>query len=304
VLNRRGFIIGALALGGCAPAIVTTPSKRIAVTIDDFNVRFNIRLNPRERNERILETFAKHNHKAAGFVTGRFVDNVFGDEVVQSWSDAGHMIGNHSYMHMNASNEDAAEIKADILKNDVLLSKYSAYEKIFRFPFLAEGGSVEKVADYRAFMKRHGFQNAAVTVDSIDWFTADRIEKRLRSDDKADIDPYRKYYVTAVVKLAEHFHRLAERIGYSDIPHSMLMHHNVLNGLFLDDVLSALKAQGWSMVDAKEAFEHPIYKLEPEMPTRGRSLISVLAQEQGIKDTGFPEAYKEWGKKTMDALRL
>jgi len=304
VLNRRGFIIGALALGGCAPAIVTTPSKRIAVTIDDFNVRFNIRLNPRERNERILETFVKHNHKAAGFVTGRFVDNVFGDEVVQSWSDAGHMIGNHSYTHMNASNKDAAEVKADILKNDVLLSKYSAYEKIFRFPFLAEGGSVEKVADYRAFMKRHGFQNAAVTVDSIDWFTADRIEKRLRSDDKADINPYRKYYVTAVVKLAEHFHRLAERIGYSDIPHSMLMHHNVLNGLFLDDVLSALKAQGWSMVDAKEAFEHPIYKLEPEMPTRGRSLISVLAQEQGIKDTGFPEAYKEWGKKTMDALRL
>ena len=84
----------------------------------------------------------------------------------------------------------------------------------------------------------------------------------------------------------------------------MLMHHNILNGLFLDDVLTALIENGWSMVDAKEAFEHPVYKLEPQMPTRGRSLLSVLAQEQGIKDTGYPEAYRGWGEKTMDALGL
>ena len=304
MLNRRRFIVGALVLGGCAPAVVTKPAKRIAVTMDDFNMGFNIRLNPRERNERILETFAKHNHKAAGFVTGRFVDTMFGDEVVQSWSDAGHMIGNHTYTHLNSSNEDVKTVKADILKNDVLLSKYSGYEKIFRFPFLAEGGSIEKISDYRDFLKVHGFQNAAVTVDSIDWSTTDRMEKRLREDDNADLEPYREYYVNAVIVLAEHFQSLAERVGYSDLPHAMLMHHNVLNGLFLDDVLTALKAQGWSMIDAKEAFAHPIYKLEPETPTRGRSLLSVLAQEQGIMNTGYPKAYYGWGKKTMDDLGL
>jgi peptidoglycan/xylan/chitin deacetylase (PgdA/CDA1 family) len=304
MMNRRGFIVGALAFGGCAPAVVTNPVKRIAVTMDDFSLDFNIRLNPRERNERILETLAKHNHKAAGFVTGRFVDSVFGDEIVQSWSDAGHLIGNHTYTHMNSSDEDAETIKADILKNDVLLSKYASYEKIFRFPFLAEGGSLDKIADYRAFMKEHGFQNAAVTMSTIDWYTTDRMEKRLKADDKADLEPYRKYYVTAVVTLAEHFQTLAERLGYGDIPHSMLMHHNILNGLFLDDVLTALKGQGWSLVDAKETFEHPLYKLEPKTPARRRSVLSVLAQEQGITDTGYPEAYRGWGKKTMDALGL
>jgi len=304
MLDRRQFIVGALALGGCAPAVVTKSTKRIAVTMDDFGLGFNIRLNPRERNERILETFARHNHKAVGFVTGRFVDNVFGDEIVQSWSDAGHMIGNHTYNHMNSSDEDAEIIKADILKNDVLLAKYPTYEKIFRFPFLAEGGSIEKVSDYRSFMTANGFQNAAVTVDTIDWSTASRMEGRLKQDDKANLEGYREYYVESVVRLAAHFQNLAERIGYPDLPHAMLMHHNVLNGLFLDDVLTALKADGWSMVDAKEAFEHPIYKLEPKTPTRGRSLISVLAIEQGITDTGFPNAYRGFGKKTMDALGL
>lgn len=304
MLNRRSFIVGTLALGGCAPAVVTKPLKRIAVTMDDFSLGFNIRLNPRERNERILETFAKHNHKAAGFVTGRFVDSMFGDEVVKAWSSTGHLVGNHSYTHMNSSDEDAETIKADILKNDDLLSKYAGYEKIFRFPFLAEGGSPEKIANYRSFLKNHGFQNAAVTVDSIDWFTTGRMEERLRMDDKAYLEAYRKYYVEAAVKLAEHFQSLAERVGYPDIPHSMLMHHNILNGLFLDDVLTALKEQGWSLINAKEAFEHPIYKLEPKTPTRGRSILSVLAQEQGITDTGYPDAYKGWGKKTMDALGL
>lgn len=304
MMNRRGFIIGALALGGCAPSVVTKPAKRIAVTMDDFNIGFGIRLNPRERNERILEAFAKHKHKAAGFVTGRMVDSMFGDEVVKSWSNAGHLIGNHTYSHLNSSEEDSSAIKADILKNDKLLSKYPTYEKIFRFPFLAEGGSVEKIADYRAFLKTHGFQNAAVTVDSIDWFTTERLENRLRSDDHADLEPYRDYYVEAVLRLANHFEGLAARVGYPNIPHAMLMHHNILNGLFLGDVLTALKADGWSLIDAKEALEHSIYKLEPETPTRGRSLLSVLAQEQGIEDTNYPEAYLGWGEKTMDALRL
>lgn len=304
MLNRRGFIIGALALGGCAPSVVTKPAKRIAVTMDDFNLGFNIRLNPRERNERILQAFAKHKHKAAGFVTGRFVDDVFGDEVVQIWSDAGHMIGNHTYTHLNSSDEDAEHVKADILKNDILLSKYPAYEKILRFPYLAEGGTPAKVSEYRSFMKANGFENGAVTVDTIDWYTTDRMEARLKKDPNAELEPYRDYYVEAVVKLAEHFQSLAERIGYPDIPHSMLMHHNILNGLFMDDVLTALKDEGWSMIDAKEMFAHPLYKLEPETPTRSRSLISVLAVEQGVTDTGFPQAYRNWGKKTMDALGL
>jgi len=95
MFNRRGFIIGTFAVGGCAPSVVTAPAKRIAVTMDDFDLGFNIRLNPQERNERILAAFDSHNHKAAGFVTGRFVDSMFGNEVVQSWSDADHLIRNY-----------------------------------------------------------------------------------------------------------------------------------------------------------------------------------------------------------------
>jgi len=80
------------------------------------------------------------------------------------------------------------------------------------------------------------------------------IKNRLRSDGNADLEPYRDYYVEAVLRLANHFQGLAGQVGYPNIPHAMLMHHNILNGLFLNDVLTALKADGWSLIDAKEGW--------------------------------------------------
>lgn len=272
--------------------------------MDDFNLNFAEILSPSDRNERILSALAKQNHKGAGFVTGQFVNNEIGDKVVKSWSKAGHFLGNHTYAHMNSTDEDVKVIEADILKNDELMSNYAGYEKIFRFPFLAEGGEPSKIEHYRRFLSRHGFRPGPVTIDSIDWYTSSRLERRLRSNPSADLSAYREYYVEMVVTLASHFQSLAERLDYPDLPHTLLVHHTLLNGLFLDDVLSALKKDGWGFVDAREAFDHPIYALEPKTPTRGRSLLSVLAAEKGLSETGFPDIYRGFGEKTMDALGL
>ena len=305
MITRRAFLTSAAALAACsqAPDTQGLPQKLMAVTMDDFNLGFDVRLTPRARNDAILAAFNAYNHKAAGFVTGDFVNTDFGRDVVQSWSDAGHMIGNHTWSHMNSTEVKASIIKADILKNDAALSHISGYEKILRFPFLAEGGSPEKVADYRAFMAEHGFANAPVTIDSIDWFTTDRMEKRLREDAEADLSGYRDYYVKAVREISQQKHRLALRLGYTDLPHTLLVHHNVLNGLFLKDVMDALAVDGWRFVDAKTALAHPLYKLQPKTPNRGRSVLSVLAQEQGI-DPQFLPAYRGFGKETMEGLGL
>jgi len=305
-MKRRSFLVGATASAfvACAPNVIPKARPRLAVTMDDFNLNFDKVLTPWERNERILSALAKRNHKAAGFVTGQHVNNEIGDKVVTSWSKAGHLLGNHTYTHMNSTDEDEAVIEADILKNDELMSNYAGYEKIFRFPFLAEGGNPVKIENYRHFLDQQGFRSAPVTIDTIDWYTTSRLEKRLKQDPSADLSAYRDYYVKMVVSLANHFQSLGERLGYTDLPHAMLMHHTVLNGLFLEDALSALEANGWGFVDAREVFEHPIYALRPKTPTRGRSLLSVLAIEKGLKKTHFPDIYRGFGEKTMDALGL
>ncbi len=303
-MNRRAFLASAAALAACSQSPQhAAPKKLISITMDDFNLGFDIRLSSPARNGAILAAFAAYKHKAAGFITGRFVDTELGRAIVQSWSDAGHLIGNHTWSHMNSTDVDAEIIKADILKNDEALSRFDGYEKILRFPYLAEGGTPEKVADYRAFMAKNGFSNAPVTIDSIDWFTTDRMEKRLRENAKADLAAYRDYYVKAVREISEQKHQLALRLGYKDLPHTLLVHHNVLNGLFLKDVMDALVADGWGFVDAKTALSHPLYALKPQTPNSGRSVLSVLAQEAGI-DAQFPEQYRGWGKETMESLGL
>lgn len=302
--------VATLTASACAPASMTPkmPQKRLAVTMDDFGLGFNKVLTPTQRNAAILAALAKHGHKAAGFVSGNLA--VAGGEraalaqvVIQSWSDAGHLIGNHTWSHNNSSETDADIVKADILKNHDYLSQFPAYEKIFRFPYLAEGKEPEKIEIYRAFMREQGFQNAAVTIETYDWFVSERIETRITQNAAADLSGYRDYYVKTVVELAAFRHALALELGYSDLPHAMLMHHNILNGLYLDDVLTALAADGWSFVDARDVFAHPLYKLTPETPNRGRSVLSVLAQEKGI-DVNLPKAYRGFGKSMMESLGL
>lgn len=305
-MKRRNFLAGVVATPfiACSPSVVTKQRPRIAVTMDDFNLGFYRVLTPMERNNRILSALEKHNHKAAGFVTGGFVESDLGRDVVQSWSDAGHMIGNHSFTHMNSTDEPADIVKADILKNDAALSQFGGYQKIFRFPFLAEGGTPEKILIYREFLQENGFQPGTVTVDSIDWYTASRLEARLTENPQADTSDYRDYYIQTVLDMAQHFETLAGILDYPNLPHALLMHHNILNGLYLDDVLMALKSTGWDLVDAKDVFEHPFYRLQPETPTRGRSLLSVIAQEKGYNNISIPKRYQGFGKKTMDALGL
>lgn len=305
-MKRRHFLAGLATTPfiACSPAVITKSRPRIAVTMDDFDLSFDKVLSPKVRNDRILEALEKHKHKAAGFVTGGFVESDLGQQVVQSWSDAGHMIANHTFTHMNSTDEPAESIKADIIKNDAALSQYEGYQKIFRFPFLAEGGTLDKVTIYREFLRENGFQPAVVTVDSIDWYTTSRLEARLLENPEADTTGYRDYYIQAVLDMAHHFETLAGILGYSNLPHALLVHHNILNGLYLEGVLNALKANGWDLVDAKEAFEHPFYGLQPETPTRGRSLLSVIAQEKGYTNISIPKRYHGFGEKTMDALGL
>jgi len=305
MINRRMFLLAGAALAACGPKPegAHEPKKLMAVTMDDFNLGFDVKLAPDARNDAILAAFAAHNHKAAGFISGEYVDNALGRDVVKSWSDAGHLIGNHTWSHMNSSDEDAEVIKADILKNHDYLSQVAGYENILRFPYLAEGGTPEKVQLYRKFMAANKMANAPVTISSMDWFTTDRMEKRLREDAKADLSGYRDYYITAVREVSEQKHQLARRLGFENLPHTLLVHHNILNALFLKDVMDALVSDGWGFVDAKTALGHPLYAMQPATPNRGRSVLSVLAQEADV-DPQFPKAYRGWGKETMESLGL
>ena len=313
-MNRRHFLAAgtaAFSLAACSQGVPLPPPqgrKRLAVTMDDFNIARTPGPDSDGRNAAILAAFDAHRVKAAGFVTGMFIERAGRMDLVQHWADAGHLIGNHTYTHPHASQISVEAFQADTLQNHAYLQAVSTYQAILRFPFLDEGGEVETRDAHRRWMAETGFRNAPVTIDTQDWSITARLLERQAAVPDVDPAPFGAFYTAHVVELANHYHRLASALGYDDLIHTLLVHHTVLNGLFLGDVMNALAADGWTFEDAAVALDQPVMALQPDTPNGGRSVLDVIAYERS-QATGFspspsPERQKRFARSAMDDAGL
>lgn len=307
-MNRRIFLAGLAALAGCRDSRSNSPAnqhqKRMAITMDDFDLGFDIGLTQKARHENILSAFDAVGHKAAGFVTGNFVASKFGQEVVREWLGNGHVIANHTWIHAHANEMESSAYLADIKKNQDYMNGIPGTSKFFRFPYLDDGRDRGQQFELFAGLDDLGLRNAPVTMDTVDWYTSSRMEAALQANPNTDLSPYRDYYVNMCVTLSNHWDSVAKALGFKSLPHLTLMHHNVLNGHFLKDVLLALQADGWMFVDAADALAFSAYHPIPSEPTKGRNWLTLKSRELDIEVQPFPEQYVGFGRKTMDALGL
>ena len=56
----------------------------------------------------------------------------------------------------------------------------------------------------------------------------------------ADLTPFRSTYLAHLRQRAETYRDLSRRLFGRDIPQVMLLHHNLINALFLDDAIQQL----------------------------------------------------------------
>ena len=63
--------------------------------------------------------------------------------------------------------------------------------------------------------------------------------------------------------------------------HTILMHYNLLNGLFLGDLIEMFKSKGWQFIDASEALTDPIFSAKPNVLPAGESIVWALAKADG-----------------------
>lgn len=312
-MNRRtftrslGLSIAALNFGG-VPAIARKPAPQFSITMDDFNWRDAVKLAPTARNYAILQTLAAHSHKAALFVVGRNIDNEVGKLLLEWWDRAGHMIANHTYSHreFNAREVNVEEYQQDIMRAEALLREFPRFKKYFRFPMLKEGDTAAKRDAMRAFLAKHGYRNGHVTIDNSDWAIDLRLTARLRNDPAADVKPYRDFYLEHMWARSEYYDALAQRVLGRPIKHTLLVHFNLLNGLFLNDLLAMYKAKGWQLVDAEEAFTDPVFSSKPKVLPAGESIVWSLAKENGTiaKSLRYPAEDGEYETARMNKLGL
>ena len=293
---------------GAATVVRAAPSRApgIAVTIDDFDLADTPLLTGAERDRHIRATLASHRIKAAGFVAGKYVHGPVSDVVLGGWSREGHLLGNHSFSHAYYDTQDPDAYMADILKCEALLSPYSAFRKLFRYPFLAEGKTARARDALRQRLHAAGYRIGHVTIDTSDWAIDGRLRKRLASDPKADLAPYREFYLQHLWDRASFYDGLAQKLFGASIDHTLLLHHRLTTALFLGDALDMFKSRGWRLVDAQTAFASPVFALEPTSLPSGQSLVWAVAKERGGYDSllRYPGEDGGYEDAKMDALGL
>lgn len=217
------------------------------------------------------------------FVTGGNVDDAEGKALLQRWNDAGHYLANHTYEHrrLGRANSNMPWFGEDLLRCHELLRNYSQFRRLFRFPTLHEGDTVEQRDTARAFLRTHGYRNGRVTIDASDWYYDLRLKERLKADDQFKVNQYQQPYVDHILDRARYYDDMSRQVLGRSVRHTLLIHYNLINTLFLDKLLEAFDRAGWAFADADEAFTDNVYKLEPKVLPAGQSLLWMLAKETG-----------------------
>lgn len=297
-----------MGLGFARRTTFASQSPQLAITMDDFAWSANnIRLNGEERNQAILSALTKHSLKAALFVQASNIDDDKGKQLLKTWDTAGHLIGNHTYSHRNYHNPDITPqaFATDILHAEQLLKDFPRFRKIFRFPLLKEGDTAVKRDSLRSFLSQNGYHNGYVTIDASDWFVDSRLRKRLEKNPSADLAPYRDFYLAHMWDRAQYYDGLARALGRT-VKHTILTHFNLLNALYLSDLIQMFKSRGWQLVDAEEAFTDPVFAALPKTVPAGESIVWALAKETGKfdKELRYPGEDDIYEKPKMDKLGL
>jgi peptidoglycan/xylan/chitin deacetylase (PgdA/CDA1 family) len=297
-----------LVLHGSPGHCENAAARELAITIDDLdlNAEDSPLLDPDRRNDAILAALHREKLQAAIFVCGMRVDNARGREHLLAWSRAGHLIGNHSYSHLYLPRAGFEKFSADVTRGEAVIADLPQFRKLFRFPYLKEGATREQRDEMRAFLAARGYRPGYVTIDTSDWAIDARLRKRLAADPKADLQPYRRFYLDHIWERASYYDRLASDVLHRPVRHTILLHHSLLNALFLPDLFAMFESKGWKLIDASEAFADPIFSASPDIVPAGESIIWQLAKQTGRFDgqLRYPAEDGVYEDPRMDALGL
>jgi peptidoglycan/xylan/chitin deacetylase (PgdA/CDA1 family) len=297
----RLFAVCALLAAQCAFA------QSVAVTFDDGpSLAITPRLSPGERNAALLAALAKHKVQAALFVTANNgATQPAGLALARSWGAAGHAIGNHTMSHpdLHAPAVTLGAYQQEILDCDRIIAPLPGYQKWFRFTFLREGNTPEKRDGMRRFLQAQGYRNAYVTLDTSDWRLNDKLAEVLGKNPDADLAPVKAAYLSHIRQRAEAYRWLSQQLQGRDIPQVLLLHHNLINALWLDEVLAQFRSMGWTFTTPAAAFADPVYRLQPERAAPGQSLLLSMARTLGMGKFEGWERIVDDGDFEIEALR-
>jgi peptidoglycan/xylan/chitin deacetylase (PgdA/CDA1 family) len=278
--------------------------KSIALTFDDGPDMADMTgLSAAERNAAILSQLADAHIKSILFVTRTDADKKRND-LIRQWGKDGHEIGNHTATHPDFEEVSLADYEREFRACEKAIRNMPGFTPRFRFPYLKEGDTVEKREGFRAFLDSNGYKPGPVSVDASDWYYSKRLRDRLTKEPKADRLPYRDAYLRHLYDRAEYYDGLSRAVLGRSVAHVLLLHHNLINALFLKDVVQMFRDRAWTIVDSETAFQDPVYEMRTDILPAGESILWALAKQKGIPGLRSPGEDDVYEKPILDRLHL
>ena len=285
--NESVATLRLLCLAVLAAAIASANSalpQQIAFTWDDLPA--HSALPPSETrveigHKLIAAMKSAHMPLVYGFVNGVAVQREPDSApMLEDWRNAGLLLGNHTWSHMNLNTSSLADWEADLLKNEPVLEKHSgdADWHWLRYPFLAEGDTSEERAEARMFLAAHKYRIAAVTMSFGDYMWNEPYARCAAKNDTAATTQLETTYLDAAAADARFRRAMSKALFGHDIPYVLLMHVGAFDARMLPRLIQQYESKGFSFVTLKEAESDPFYasSIDPSLPEGPDSLEGAM----------------------------
>ena len=271
---------------GTAIATIADGSKRIALSFDDAPRGPGAFLDAAIRPQMLTAALTRAGVKQAVFFTNPARIDASNDAAAQlrGYAAAGHVLANHTATHPVLSDVSADRFLADVDAAEAWLKPEQGYRPWFRFPQLDEGGKdVTKRDAVRAGLRARGLRNGYVTADGWDWYLESLTIRAKKSGRRIDQNALRDLYVETHILAAKFANGLARRALGRAPAHILLLHETDLAALYIEDLVKALRADGWTIISADEAYLDPMGKEQPVIADANGTLIQMISWDKGVK---------------------
>jgi len=111
-----------------------------------------------------------------------------------------------------------------------------------------------------------------------------------------------KAYVESLMESVRFYADMAEHHLGLGPAHTLLLHENDLVAMFIGDLIRALQAESWTIIDARKAYEDPIANIVTDTLFNGQGRVAAMARVKGVRprdlvhraeDTIYLEQYFE-----------
>jgi peptidoglycan/xylan/chitin deacetylase (PgdA/CDA1 family) len=282
-----------------------TSAQQMAITFDDLPAHGLLppELSRLDVANSILATLsAQQMPPTYGFINGAKADGRATLAVLQAWRSAGQPLGNHTWMHRDFNDLTVTQFETEITKNEPMLGQFMSGQDWhwFRYPFLREGQTARKTQTVRAWLAKHGYQVAQVTMDFEDYLWNPAYERCAAKHDDAAIAKLHDSYLNTASQYLALSRELSHMIYGRDINYVLLLHIGAFDAKMLPELLALYRSAGFTFVSLQEAQQDPAYRDDEGFASQfGGGLLEQMMRRRHLK---FPPNTKPY-KQLDDACR-